>query len=198
MASACADYVSRMHRHIDDEVTTSSSSGGSAVILPVPEAETLVGAWRRHWDPMANLGVPAHITLLYPFLPVDRIGEGEVTRLRDWFSLIPDTEIVFPRTGRFDRVLYLAPEPEDFLRSLTLGLWSMYPETPPYGGLHQDIIPHLTAVHTGDESVLNRAERELSRQLPIGFWAKEAWLLVEAPDGHWHLHKRFGFGGRRS
>ncbi|HEX9447459.1 MAG TPA: hypothetical protein VF920_05740 [Dongiaceae bacterium] len=35
----------------------------------VPEAEALVGALRARFDPSASQCVPAHVTLLYPFLP---------------------------------------------------------------------------------------------------------------------------------
>ena len=40
----------------------------SAVVVEVPEAEPLVGAWRLRFDPVAALGMPAHVTLLYPFV----------------------------------------------------------------------------------------------------------------------------------
>jgi hypothetical protein len=35
--------------------------------LVVPEAEPLVKPFRDRYDPSAAAGVPAHITLLYPF-----------------------------------------------------------------------------------------------------------------------------------
>jgi hypothetical protein len=42
----------------------------SAIIMPVPEVEAVVGPLRLQYDALARLGIPAHITLLYPF--VDR------------------------------------------------------------------------------------------------------------------------------
>src|SRR5690349_20634700 len=41
----------------------------STIIVPVPEAEPLFGVLRGNHDRVAAAGVPAHITLLYPFLP---------------------------------------------------------------------------------------------------------------------------------
>ena len=38
----------------------------SAVVIPVPEAEPLVGELRLEHDPAAAAGVPAHVTLLSP------------------------------------------------------------------------------------------------------------------------------------
>ena len=44
----------------------------SAVILPVPEADAVIGEWRRRLDRSAAWGVPAHVTLLFPFVaPAD-------------------------------------------------------------------------------------------------------------------------------
>jgi hypothetical protein len=41
----------------------------SALIVAVPEAEWAVAALRAAYDPAASWGMPAHITVLYPFLP---------------------------------------------------------------------------------------------------------------------------------
>jgi len=40
----------------------------TALIAPVPEAEACVGAWQARFDRSAALGVPAHITVLHPFI----------------------------------------------------------------------------------------------------------------------------------
>ena len=50
-------------------------SGRSGVIVRIrlpPELEEL----RQHHDPMAPFGVPAHVTLLYPFLPSAELDAG--------------------------------------------------------------------------------------------------------------------------
>ena len=40
----------------------------SAIIVPAPEVEPVVGPLRLQFDMGARLGIPAHITLLYPCL----------------------------------------------------------------------------------------------------------------------------------
>lgn len=47
----------------------------SAVIVPVPAAEPLVGPLRAELDSHAGIGVPAHVTVMAPFLP----GPDETT-----------------------------------------------------------------------------------------------------------------------
>ena len=41
----------------------------TALVVEVPEAEPLVSQWRAQHDWSAQRGVPAHITILYPFAP---------------------------------------------------------------------------------------------------------------------------------
>ena len=44
-------------------------TGESALLVAVPAAEPAVAAHRSRLDTSAAVGVPAHITVLYPFLP---------------------------------------------------------------------------------------------------------------------------------
>jgi hypothetical protein len=45
----------------------------SALIVTVPETEPLVHEWRLRYD-NASLGIPAHITLIFPFVPTDDVS----------------------------------------------------------------------------------------------------------------------------
>ena len=47
----------------------------SALIIAVPEAEPLVKALRERFDWSAAQGVPAHITILYPFIPPEKLRQ---------------------------------------------------------------------------------------------------------------------------
>jgi hypothetical protein len=47
----------------------------SAVLVLLPEAEIAVASHRAELDAAAGLGVPAHVTVLYPFVPPARIDE---------------------------------------------------------------------------------------------------------------------------
>ena len=46
----------------------------SAVLVPFPEAERVVSPYRARLDGAAALGVPAHVTVLYPFVPPPATG----------------------------------------------------------------------------------------------------------------------------
>ena len=50
----------------------------SAVLALIPAAESVVGPYRMRLDPTARAGVPAHVTVLYPFVPPSSITDDTV------------------------------------------------------------------------------------------------------------------------
>jgi hypothetical protein len=46
----------------------------SALIVKVPEAEAVVSPLRARFDATSQLGVPAHITILFPFMDPGRVS----------------------------------------------------------------------------------------------------------------------------
>ncbi|NJC73501.1 2'-5' RNA ligase family protein [Planosporangium thailandense] len=173
----------------------SFETGQTAIIVAVPEAGRVVDRWRQRYDRSAPLGAPAHVTVLYPFLGSSRIDDGVLERLREVFGRQPAFEVGFRRCGRFPDVLYLEPEPAGPFRSLTVEIAGRWPEAPPYGGVHDDIVPHLTVAHGVDEDTLALVERDVAARLPVRAAVTEARLL--AFDGvHWATRTRFAFGRR--
>ncbi len=55
----------------------------SILLCPVPEAEPLVARHRLRLDPSATASLPAHISLLAPFLPADALDRSVRRRLAD-------------------------------------------------------------------------------------------------------------------
>ncbi|HEY7198817.1 MAG TPA: 2'-5' RNA ligase family protein [Candidatus Dormibacteraeota bacterium] len=167
----------------------------SALIVPAPEAEALVGAWRERYDDSARTGVPAHLTLLYPFLSPEEITGGDLAQLGALFASAPPTPYRLTAVRRFPRgVLYLAPDPESPFRELTKKIWALYPHHPPYGGAFEHVIPHLTVAQSADYALLDRLEAAVTPGLPIDAHAGEAWLMVQSDDGRWRAGHRFPLG----
>ena len=150
----------------------------SALLVPVPDAEAVVGPWRRRHDPMATAGVPAHITLIVPWLAPEVIDDDELARL----------ERVAAKTAPFDfalrsvdwfgcRVLWLAPDPAQPFLDLTGALVGEF-HTPPWGGEFDKVIPHLTVAHSTDGEELAEAAAALDRDLPITCRATEIRVML--------------------
>ena len=86
-------------------------SGTSAVVVPVPEAEPAVAGWRARCDPSAALGMPAHVTALFPFLDEARLTADVTGRLAAVCARAPVLDVELARFGRFPEVLYLTQTP---------------------------------------------------------------------------------------
>jgi 2'-5' RNA ligase len=169
-----------------------TSNGQSAVVVPVPAAEPVVGYWRERYDASAAQGMPAHVTALYPFLPEERLTREVVAALRELCAAIPAQEVRFRRTARFPAVLYLEPAPAAGLRSLTLAIAERWPEAPPYGGRFDEVVPHLTVANGVDDEVLDDVDTEIRRRLPVTARLVAAALYVS--DGErWRPYGQLPF-----
>jgi len=156
----------------------------SAVIIPVPEVEPIVGPLRLQYDRAVHLGVPAHITLLYPFCPAPG-ADDEVKTLRNICLSIAAFPFSFTDVRRFPSTAYLHPNQSEAFVEITKNLVKMWPECKPYGGAFPEIIPHLTVANDVDVETLNAVEDCLRRQLPIPCVAREIWLLQSDHAGMW-------------
>jgi 2'-5' RNA ligase len=167
----------------------------SALVVLVPEAEPLVKAFRDRYDPSAAAGVPAHITLLYPFRPPSEIDQETCDKLRRCFQAFGAFGFSLAPIRRFpDGVLYLAPNPDEPFRELVLAIWDQYPETPPYGGKWPDIVPHLSVAWVRDEQQCDKIADDFARtargKLPIVATAAEVTLL-EKRSHQWRTREKF-------
>jgi 2'-5' RNA ligase len=169
----------------------------TAIVVPVPAAEPVVAAWRERFDPSAAEGMPAHITVLYPFLSSERLMGATLARLRNICAEWPTLDVVFTRTRRFPDVLYLEPEPASGLLQLTAAIAEQWPEAPPYGGRYDEVVPHLTVATDADADALREVEVAVTRELPLRAWLVEARVYVYA-RGRWQQEARLPFGFRDS
>jgi hypothetical protein len=156
----------------------------TALIIPVPEAEPAVGGIRAGHDSSAALGVPAHVTILFPFLPPDEVDEDA---LRELFANFSSFDFTLDRLERFeDGLVWLHPDPSARFADLTAAVWRRWPERPPYEGAFDVVIPHLTV----SESPL-----DIEVALPIPARAREVVLIEqERAGGRWVTRARLRLG----
>ena len=162
----------------------------TALVVVVPEAEPLVGEWRAKHDWSAQHGVPAHITVLFPFVPTETVDEQLLGDLRELFASQPSFTFRLPRVARFPEVAWLTPEPAEPFKNLIDLIASRYPDYPPYEGAHDVVIPHLT-VAEGGADLQDEVDAALTPSLPLECEAREVTLLREDSSGLWHQSERF-------
>lgn len=171
----------------------------SALIVPVPAAEALVGPYRERFDAAAGWGVPAHITVLYPFVEPSAL-DGRVTTVLDTIfrsATTFDCELTNARWFDTD-VLWLEPEPAAPFLALTAAVVDAFPEWPPYRGVHDDVVPHLTVGERrlGELSVLQSVERSVRRGLPIKQRVAQVLLVAGTSEAKsWRTISQFELGG---
>ena len=158
----------------------------TAIVVPVPEAERLVGHWRRAHTEDGREGMVAHVTLLYPFVGADVVGE-RLERVRAALSPFRPFDCSFSTTGRFtdEGVLHLLPEPDEIFRAMTEALVSTFPDHLPYGGVYKEVVPHLTLAQSSDDDLLRRIERDAASLLPIGTRVAAASVMYFVDGDGW-------------
>jgi 2'-5' RNA ligase len=165
----------------------------TAVVVPVPAAEGLVEEYRRHLDAAASWGVPAHVTVVYPFVEPSQVDERVVATLGAAIEPVGAFDCRFARTAWFgEDVLWLDPEPAQPFRDLTARVWRAFPQHPPYRGAYPDVVPHLTVAQRGPATLiaLRAAERALEPGLPVAARIDQVLLIAgtDAPDSWRILH----------
>ena len=168
----------------------------SALIVAVPAAERVVGLLRKTLDSSAPLGVPAHITVLYPFMPPDLLNDDVLSDPASMFSSVPRFELSLASVGWFaTEVVYLVPQPEAVFKRLTAMVSGRWPGFPPYGGLHPDPTPHLTVGDSEDYESMVEAAAEVEPLLPVETRVSEIELIAgDATPGSWTRIAGFDLG----
>lgn len=140
----------------------------SALLLRCPAAEAAVGGARARLDRSAAVGVPAHVTVTYPFRPPAEVTADDHRRLAHVLAQHPSFTLTGARTAWFgDTVVFVELEAAAAVRALTEAVTAAFPEFPPYGGAFAEVVPHLTIGDHHDVAALRAAERDVLARLPF-------------------------------
>ena len=116
-----------------DPVPPSPVASESAVLVPVPEAERVVIGHRARFDRAATWGVPAQVTVLYPFVAPSAITAATIAVLAGAVGTISAFDCEFSATAWFgEEVIWLAPRPDEPFRALTHAVSAAFPGTCPW------------------------------------------------------------------
>ena len=144
---------------------------------------------RRRGTDVAARGIPAHVTVLYPFVPPASL----TLAIREVVAGIASAEsrftVRFARVERWPEVVWLAPEPAAPFARLIGAARAAFPAYPPYGGAIDEPTPHLTIAEgpafDGD-AVSAAANPHLSFERAISALT----VIAEQPDGRWRVRWR--------
>jgi 2'-5' RNA ligase len=167
----------------------------TALVIVLDDAEPFDAVRREIAAGTVARGIPFHITLLSPFAPREELTDTLLAETRTFFAGRVPFTFELTRIAAWPRVVYAVPEPAAELRDCMQALFARYPQWPPYGGMHADVVPHATlAEEVKAAALLAEIERRLRDELPRRYTAEEATLLEEYAPGRWRERERFRFG----
>jgi hypothetical protein len=124
-----------------------------------------------------------------PFMSPERIMAQTLHEAASALKTVRPFSFALSKVARWPETTYLVPEPATPFVQLTRALAKAFPDYPPYGGRHPEVVPHLTVA---DRSAIRADEAEselraiLARSGPVASACK-AVDLFENSSGIWRF-----------
>ncbi len=170
----------------------SAASESALVILTrLPDAIERI---RQLYDPAAALGVPPHVTIMYPFLPPAEIT-GEVRRqLQGLAGRQPRFKYSLPRLLEWpDGVRVLAAEPAFPFRALMSAVHERWGLDPYEGSVPlEEIVPHVTLGRDLPSTAVRQLVDVLASVEVVDWDAVALTVLIRR--GTWATEAEFALG----
>jgi 2'-5' RNA ligase len=169
-------------------------SDDTALIIRVALPAALA-ALRLRSDTNAADGVPAHVTLLYPFAAPASIDDGVIRAVGDIVGRHAAWTIVLGERRRWPDTLYASVEPEAPVRALQAELAAAFPMLPLYSGSFP-FTPHVTIAEGQGAHDPAVGDDPAWGDLPFRCDADAVEVIVHGDDGRWHVARRFPMRAR--
>lgn len=174
--------------------------GRTALVVVTREAEpVLAPSRRRHIGATVDRGIPAHITVLFPFVPALEVDAEISGALRALYAPVEPFAYDLASLESFPGYAWLAPDPGEPFLDLIAITRDAFPDLPPYGERDIAPVPHCTVGAAEDPDRLTalvaELQVELGAMLPIRCHAEAVTLLAERADETWFERRAFAFTG---
>ena len=169
----------------------------SAVVVRAPLPSGLERLRRRRVF-SATVGVPAHATLLHPFIEPAGLTPAIRRRLREIAANHPPFDYRLARMAEWPDAIYVAVEPVDPFVRLHRDLQATFPDWPIYGaGADFAFEPHITVADKQGKLEPGVRDNPAWRTLPRLARAEAIDVIATRPDGRWRLVWRIPLGMAR-
>jgi hypothetical protein len=128
--------------------------------------------------------LPPHVTVLVPC-------PGEVAAIAEVLAPFDAFDVIFARLDRFPEILWLAPEPPEPFVGMTEAMVVRFPDYPPYRGVHERIVPHLTVA----QAEFGETAARLEPLLPLRSRVETVVLYEHVDADHWREVHIFELAG---
>jgi 2'-5' RNA ligase len=170
----------------------------SAVIVRAALPSGLERLRRRRVE-NATIGVPAHMTLLHPFIEPAGL-DGSVRRT---LAAVAAGHRPFDyqqtRMAEWPDAIYVAVEPTEPFERLQRELQAAFPDWPIYGaGVDFEFEPHITVADRQGKRHTGIHRDRAWRALPRPSRASAVEVIATGENGRWRLVWRLPLGGRHA
>lgn len=169
----------------------------AVVIVAPPAVQAFATPLRVKYGFDGMMRVPAHITVLFPFVPLDQLDSADNV-LRKLMADVPPFEVTLDGYGHFPTASYLKPADPEPIKALFQRIHLSFPQYAPYRGAYgaDDITPHMTVGEFGSE--IERAAADFPPYKPVSFRVSNLHLIVgvEQEPVPWITHDVIPLGGR--
>lgn len=169
-------------------------SDTSALILRV-QLPPALEVFRQAHHAAGREGLPAHATLLYPFLRPEDLSGHETALLRSVVAAHATLRVRLSGPASWPDALFARVEPEGPIRALQDDLQRLYPDLPIYGGAFP-FVPHVTIADGEPARSPDLASHDAWSALPVEVEADTVDLIARDEHG-WRHHRRFRLGSAR-
>jgi len=143
----------------------------------------------------ATVGVPAHATLLHPFIEPDGLTPSIRRRLREVAADHGPFDYRLARMAEWPDAFYIAVEPAEPFVRLHRDLQAAFPEWPIYGtGADFEFEPHITVADRQGKLEPGVREDHAWDVLPVPARTEAIDVIATRPDGRWRLVWRIPLG----
>ncbi|MEU6660087.1 2'-5' RNA ligase family protein [Streptomyces sp. NPDC046821] len=165
----------------------------SALVIILPEANPLLEAAAQVTPHLVRKGLPAHVSLLYPFLPTEEVTAGVDAEVRDLAASLRTVETELTDFAEAPGFVGMAVPA---LRPLADAFYARWPHIAPYGGrFGQRPEPHVTLVTGASPEEAELVREKVRPLLPLRVTAWRADLVVRT-DRDWRLRLTAPFAAR--
>jgi 2'-5' RNA ligase len=150
---------------------------------------------RRQRVLSASVGVPAHATLLHPFIEPEGLGPSVRRRLREVAEDHRPFDYRLSRQAAWPDAIYVAVDPVEPFVHLHRDLQAAFPDWPIYGaGSDFEFEPHITVADRQGKLEPGVSEDPAWRALPRSAHTQAIDVIATRPDGSWRLVWRIPLG----
>ena len=168
----------------------------SGLIVPI-ELPAPLAAIRAESGAKTSLELPAHVTVLFPFIPVGDLDPSVGAELTELAAASAPFRARFEQVQRQAEMVWLLPVQQEPFLELTADVVARWPAYQPYAGAFDTVIAHLTLVESGSAAVARAASMALEdRRFEV--LVEELVLIGETESGGWLEVDRFALGAGRS